>query len=210
MTMIEEHKYTVTIDNLTFTGFLKVPEQPMSVFNRNVLAYIELENIQNVTSGTKKLTIVWPKNVYPYVINPSNVVFEIDDELIFQHGIKADPYSYTTEHVISLPESFMRLRVYIFEDRLCNSTKTIIGQISDVKECNSFNMYFARSHNEYVTTECNSFSMYFQRSFNEYVTTGCNTFNMYFARSLNEYVTTECNAFNMYFARSFDFSISLE
>ena len=207
---IDEYKYTVLVDGQSFVGYLKVPQTQMTIFGRKVLAYIELSNLLHLEAGVKKVTIEWPTQVFPHVLNPSNIVFKLDDEYILQHGIIADIYNRKTEHIIAIGNQITNLHVYVFNDSLCQTEKTAYGCMGDIKECNTYTLNFPRSYNEYATTECNTYTIIFPRSCSEYPTTECNTYTITFPLSFNTYPTTECNSFTVNFPRSFDYSISLE
>ena len=207
---LDEYKFNVIIDDKLFDGYLRILDTPIVKFNRTVIAYLELKDVFDIKSGCKKITIIWPKDVYPYVLNPSNVIFELDDQIILQYGITAEPNNYTTEHIIAVDTQINILKVYIFDDTLCQTSKTVIGNIGDITECNTFSFKISRSFNEYTTTESNVFNFNFSRSMNEYSTTECNCINYSFPRSFNENITTECRSFNFNFPRGMDYSILLE
>ena len=115
---LDEYKFNVIIDDKLFDGYLRILDTPIVKFNRTVIAYLELKDVFDIQSGCKKITIIWPKDVYPYVLNPSNVIFELDDQIILQYGITAEPNNYTTEHIIAVDTQINILKVYIFDDTL--------------------------------------------------------------------------------------------
>jgi len=128
--------YTVYIDDQKFTGYLRRPEKEIYKYKRKVVAYLIVSDVQGIKAGTKKVVIKWPKEVFPYVINASNVLFEVDNEIVFQHGVVADPLTYQTEHVISVRSSFNSLKVYVFdkEEEIEVSQKTVIGYLGTIRE----------------------------------------------------------------------------
>jgi len=141
---LDEYVYTVYIDNKKFTGYLRIPETILTKFGRQIIAYLELENVSGIEPGTKKVVIRWPKSVFPYVLNASNVIFEIDGRLVFQHNVSTNSETYTTEHAVSIDSEFKCLRVYIGSEEQ-DTTKTVIGYLNGIREFFTYLFQFPKS-----------------------------------------------------------------
>jgi len=115
--MIVGGKVQLHIGDKVYNGKILVPDKVLEKYGRKVSLIIEFTDVTLDGDGTKKLTIQWPKELYQYVINPTNLLFEIDGKAIIHYGLftKNLADKKQTEHIISLPSHIEQFRIYLFD-----------------------------------------------------------------------------------------------
>lgn len=163
---IDEYYYTVYIDDKQFEGWLEIPSEPLTLFGRNVLAYIVVRNVSGVKPGVKRVIIQWPKRLFLHVLNPSNILFEIDGRILIHHGVVAHIQNYTTEHAIAIDSQFTSLKIYIFQnEEMVQSNRTVIGYLHGIREILTMTFRFPKQITDnFRYADATSFSFCFPMS----------------------------------------------
>ena len=131
--------FKITINNNSVNCRFKIPNVlGLQKFGHKVYAYLEidLDNLQ--ISGNANISIKWPSEIYKYIINPSSLMFEIDDKIINQHSVSLDINETTTIHVISIPNNSEFMKIYIFSDIISKINNTVISYIGGVEKGNKY------------------------------------------------------------------------
>jgi len=135
------NKFKVTINNNNIDCRLKIPRTvSLQKFGRKVYAYIEIK-LDNIQTGVNQVTIKWPSEIFTQIINPTNLLFELDDQLIVQHTVSVDTTETTTNHIISLTNTANILRIYIFSDIRSTLSNIVNSYLGKVEYGNQFYMY---------------------------------------------------------------------
>lgn len=131
--------FMVIINNNVVDCNLKILDTVcLQKFGRKVYAYLEiyLDNLQ--ISGNVNVTIKWPPEIYKHIINPSNLMFEVDNNIVIQHSVSLNTNEITTTHIVSIPNNSKVMNIYIFSDIIPKMSGVVVPYISGVEKGNQY------------------------------------------------------------------------
>jgi len=114
----------VHIDGKKFNGVVKVFDIPVKLYGRESYVCLEIQcNDTNIKEGVKKVVIEWPVELFQFVLNPSNLLFEVNGEIVIHHDTLTNIMlqERQTEHVIALPKNLQKIRIYLFGKDILSS-----------------------------------------------------------------------------------------
>jgi len=118
--MTKTKSFEVSIGNNTVTGILQPYTSVVECFDIDAMFYGKVKFDTKILSANN-ITIKWSDDLLQYTLDPSRILFIVDNDFVFFKGVEIDFENKTFKYIVDIKKPFSKITVLILKEHLPNN-----------------------------------------------------------------------------------------